>query len=70
MSKQDVVQKWERIAWAACQASEEAGEPVRLVSVFARFGGYEVQVEVPRVALSEVRGDIKSAGGAMVAVFA
>lgn len=71
MTAQDIQQKWERIGTEAFRSAEETGDPVRLVSVFARFGKYEeVQLEVPRTALVEVRKDIKSAGGAFLACFA
>lgn len=59
-----VAKQYERIAVAQCQEAEEAGEDApKLVSVFARQGGYTVDFLAPLPALSEIRDSIRKAGG-------
>lgn len=69
MNTKDFVRRWESVAVAAEQACEETGESVPLAIVTARFGGYEeVQLEIPRRALLDVRKDVKSMGGSFRAI--
>jgi hypothetical protein len=63
MTKEEFELKWTGISAAADSAE-------KLACVYARFGGYgEIQVEIPRRALLEMRRDVLGAGGGMRAVF-
>ena len=62
MDARQFTEKWEGISAVA----ESTG---KLAIVVAKFGRYEeVQVEIPRRALPELRRDVLSAGGAFHAI--